>query len=111
MLCMYILQLREQQLRLQQQMNAPPERAPRGPSGVAAQPHQKLNVISSRDAENLRSGISAPASSSSGGPIAPGPIVAKKAPKKVSPGLGYNWVLRSKFVKHFTNPMYNMHVD
>ena len=62
-------------------MNAPKPKTPTGPSGVAAQPYQKINMITSKDAADIRSGSSA--SSSSGGPIAPGPIVAKKAPKKV----------------------------
>ena len=77
----WLFQMRQQQLRIQQQMNAPKPKTPAGPSGVAAQPYQKLNVITSKDAADIRSGSSA---SSSGGPIAPGPIVSKKAPKKVT---------------------------
>ncbi|XP_072037528.1 uncharacterized protein [Amphiura filiformis] len=89
-------QLRQQQLRIHQQMNAAPPKQPSGPSGVAAQPYQKINLITSKDAADLRS--SASSGGGGEGPLAPGPIVSKAPPKKIDPEM------INEFLKGGKNP-------
>ncbi|XP_022085646.1 adenosine deaminase domain-containing protein 1-like isoform X2 [Acanthaster planci] len=77
-------QIEEQQQLVQKQMAPSMTKAP------PTQPHQKLNIISSKQAEALRSG------DDWGNSGCPNPIIAKSAPKKVEPELIEQFMMGEK---------------